>query len=714
MGVQQNQTILGRISQNSDMLFAAGVVSIILVMLVPLPALILDVLLTFNIAFALIVLIITLYALRPLDFSIFPSLLLVSTLFRLSLNVSSTRRILLYGHQGEGAAGSVIKSFGQFVVGGNYVVGFIIFLILVVIQFVVITKGSGRIAEVAARFTLDAMPGKQMSIDADLNAGLISESEARERRQMIAREADFHGAMDGASKFVRGDAIAGIIILVIDIIGGLIIGMIYHGMSVGDAGRVYSILTIGDGLVGQLPALLISTASGIIVSRAASESSFGKELSFQFLTQPKAFAIASGMLLIMGLIPGLPTVPFLLLSGISGVIAYFNRYGPVIGLEEIPEESGEAGEAAEEPEEDLGQLMEIDPMELEISLTLISLVNPEEGGMLLDKIKHTRRQCALGLGFVVPPIRIRDNIQLQPGEYDMLIRGAQAARGKLVLGRYLAMNSGAAARELGGSAMATQEPVFGLPAYWIEEAQIGEAELTGYVVVDPETVMVTHISETIKSYAHELFSRQELKSILDNIKQTYPGLVDELVPAILPIGTVHKVCQNLLREQVSIRDMVRILETLANIGTDLKDADTLTEYVRDALARTIIKPLVGESQMLKIITLEPSVEEIMTDALTGGMDGATAAGSATLALDSEIAHFIVNAAATAINNAVIDTQPIILCSSLVRRHLKRLIEPVLPNVVVLSYNEIPADVEVQQVGMVTLQLADVGSQSGVG
>ena len=710
MGVQQNQTISGRISQNSDVLFAAGVVGIILIMLIPLPALILDVLLTFNIAFALIVLLIALYALRPLDFSVFPSLLLVSTLFRLSLNVSSTRRILLYGHQGEGAAGSVIKSFGQFVVGGNYVVGFIIFLILVVIQFVVITKGSGRIAEVAARFTLDAMPGKQMSIDADLNAGLISEAEARERRQMIAREADFHGAMDGASKFVRGDAIAGIIILVIDIIGGLIIGMIYHSMSVGNAGRVYSILTIGDGLVTQLPALLISTAAGIIVSRAASDLNFGKEISFQFLTQPKAFAIASGMLLIMGVIPGLPTIPFLLMAGISGGIAYLNRYGPVMGLEEIPEEAEE--EAAEGPEEDLGQLMEIDPMELEISLTLISLVNPEEGGMLLDKIKHTRRQCALGLGFVVPPIRIRDNIQLQPGEYDILIRGARAARGKLVLGRYLAMNAGAAARKLGGNAMETQEPVFGLPAYWIDESQIEEAELMGYVVVDLETVLVTHISETIKAYAHELFSRQELKSILDNIKQTYPGLVDELIPGILSVGTVHKVCQNLLREQVSIRDMVRILEILANVGAELKDADMLTEYVRDALARSIIKPLVNDDQTLKIITVAPLVEEIMTDALTSGADGAAATGSSTLALDGEIAQSIVNATATAINNAVIDTQPIILCSSLIRRHLKRLIGPILPNVVVLSYNEIPSDVEVQQAGTVTLQLADVRSQIG--
>ena len=612
MGTQLGGTVLNKISQNTDVILAAGVVGIILVMLIPLPPMLLDILLSFNITTALVILLISLYALRPLDFSIFPSLLLVTTLSRLSLNVSSTRLILLHGNEGETAAGQVIKSFGNFVVGGNYVVGFIIFLILVVIQFVVITKGSGRIAEVAARFTLDAMPGKQMSIDADLNAGLISEAEARERRQMISREADFHGAMDGASKFVRGDAIAGIIILVIDIIGGLIIGVVYHSMGFGQAAKVYSILTIGDGLVSQVPALIISTASGIIVSRAASESTFGRELAFQFLSQPKAFAIASGMLLVMGIIPGLPTIPFLLMSGISGAIAYINRHGPMIVMEQIPEEIEQ--EAEEEPEEDLGQLMEIDPMELEISHTLIPLVNVEEDGTLLDRIKLTRRQCALELGFIVPPIRIRDNIQLQPGEYDILIRGARVARGQIMPGRLLAMNPGTAVRPIEG--IETREPVFGLTAYWIDTAQKEEAELSGYTVVDPETVMVTHLTEIIKNHAHELFGRQELRNILDNVKETHPFIVEELTPNILTMGVVHKVCTNLLREQVSIRDMVRILEVLTDVGSQTKDADTLTEYGRNALSRILVKPLVGADQTLKVLTLDPLLDEIITDALT--------------------------------------------------------------------------------------------------
>jgi len=707
MGTQIGGTILNKLAQNSDIILAAGVVGIILIMLVPLPSILLDVMLSFNITLSLIILVITLYAVRPLDFSIFPPLLLVTTLFRLAMNVSTTRLILIHGNEGEDAAGQVIKSFGNFVVGGNYVVGFIIFLILVVIQFVVITKGSGRIAEVAARFTLDAMPGKQMSIDADLNAGMISETEARERRQMISREADFHGAMDGASKFVRGDAIAGIIILVIDIIGGLVIGVVYHGMGFGEAAKVYSILTIGDGLVSQVPALIISTASGIIVSRAASESSFGRELTTQFLSQPKAFAVASGMLLVMGIIPGLPTIPFLFMAAVSGAIAYINKDGPTLTMDQVSEEDAEQ-EPEEEQEEDMGQLMEIDPMELEISHTLIPLVNADEGGMLLDRIKLTRRQCALELGFVIPPIRIRDNIQLQPGEYDILIRSARVARGKIMLGRFLAMNPGTAIKPLEG--IETQEPVFGLTAYWIDTEQRDEAELNGYTVVDPETVMITHITETIKAYARELFGSQELRNILDNVKQSYPAVVEELIPNILPMGTVHKVCTNMLKEQVSIRDMVRILEVLTEAGSDNKDADTLTEYVRNALSRTLVKPLIGNDQILRVIMLEPSVEEIITDAISSNIDEASGNVSSSLALDGGTAQLVINATATAINNAVIDTQPVILCSSLIRRHFKRLTEQFLPNIAVLSYNEIPSNIEVQQAGTVVFPLAEVGIQ----
>lgn len=701
MGMQRGRAILSLMSRHTDVALAVGVVGIILVMLIPLPPIMLDIFLTFNIAFALIILLISLYTLRPLDFSIFPSLLLVTTLSRLALNVSSTRLILLRGNTGEEAAGQVIKSFGKFVVGGNFVVGFVIFLILVVIQFIIITKGASRIAEVAARFTLDAMPGKQMSIDADLNAGLISESEARERRSLIAREADFYGAMDGASKFVRGDAIAGIIILIIDIVGGIIIGVIYHKMSFSQAGRVYAILTIGDGLVTQVPALLISTAAGLIVSRAASDSNFGRELAFQFLTQPKAFAIASGVLLFMGLVPGLPKIPFFLLAGISGAVAYINRHGPVIATEEMAEKK-EDKELEKSPEEELEQLMEIDPMELEISHTLIPLVNPEENGRLLDRIKLIRRQCALEFGFIVPPIRIRDNIQLKPGEYEILIRGARVAGGKLMLGYYLAMNPGTAIESefLAKEGIETHEPVFGLTAYWITEAQKEKAELSGYTVVDPETVLATHLTEIIKAYAHELFGRHVLSSYLEKIKTMHPGVVEELIPNILPVGTVHKVCINLLKEQVSIRDMVKILETLAVVGTEIKDADILTEYVRNALSRNIVKPLINDDGVLKVLTLDPSVEEEIVGVLTNSAVEKAGSTGNILALDPRTAQSIVNATATAISKVNIDSQPVVLCSSVIRRYFKKLTEQFLPNLVVLSYNEIPQNVELLQVGVV--------------
>ncbi|MBM3283056.1 flagellar biosynthesis protein FlhA [Candidatus Gottesmanbacteria bacterium] len=713
IGIQRDQTILAKISQNTDIALAAGVVGIILVMIIPLPTIILDIFLSFNITIALVILLISLYALKPLDFSIFPSLLLVSTLARLSLNVASSRLILLRGNEGELAAGHVIKSFGKFVVGGNYVVGFVIFLILIVIQFVVITKGAGRIAEVAARFTLDAMPGKQMSIDADLNAGLISEDEARERRKMIAREADFYGAMDGASKFVRGDAIAGIIIVVIDIIGGFILGVVSHKMNLTQAARVYALLTIGDGLVTQIPALMISTASGIIVSRAASESNFGKEFALQLIAQPKAFAIASGMLLFMGLLPGLPKIPFLFLACISGIVAYVNRHGPVLGRDQI-EEMPESDQS--EPKErtdtlDINQIVEIDPMELEICHNLIPLVEPSENGKLLDRIKIIRRQCALELGFVVPPIRIRDNIQLKSGEYDMLIRGTRVTKGKVILGQYLAMNPRIlnAVEEQDDfriEGIETQEPVFGLKAYWIDEAQKDKAEIAGYTVVEPETVIATHITETIKTYAHELFGRQELKNILDNLKSTNQAIVEEFQSSNLGMGIAHRVIRNLLKEQVSIRDMTKILEVLVDIGQEVRDSDVLTEYVRHALSRNIVKPLISSDETLKVFTLEPSLEEMISNALITRSDSLPNANRVSLSLNINVIQAIINATALTINNISIETQPIILCSSIIRRHFKKLTEQYIPNLIVLSYNEIPSNIEVQQLGTVVLQLSD--------
>jgi flagellar biosynthesis protein FlhA len=688
---------INKIAKYSDIALTVAIVGIVLAMIIPIPPILLDFMLSFNITFALIILLISLYILRPLDFSSFPSVLLVSTLSRMALNVSSTRLVLLHGHEGESAAGEVIKSFGKFVVGGNYIVGFIVFLILVVIQFVVITKGAGRIAEVAARFTLDAMPGKQMSIDADMNAGLITEDEARERRKVVSREADFYGAMDGASKFVRGDAIVGIIIMFINIIGGLIIGVAQHGMSIAQAGGRYAILTVGDGLVSQLPALIISTASGFIVSRAASDSNFGKEVSFQFLSHPKVFAITSGVLFVMGVIPGLPKVPFLALAGITGGIAYMNRKGIMLTSKagkDTAEKGTESDEETETEEGILERVMEIDPMELEISHTLIPMVDPNENGSLLDRIKIMRRQCAIDLGFIVPPIRIRDNIQLKQGEYSILIRGSSIATGKVMIGHYLAMNSGIATEPIEG--IEAQEPVFGLAAQWINESQKDKAELAGYTIVDPETILITHITEIIKTYAHELLGRQELRSLLDNVKEAHPNLIEELIPNVLPMGVLHKVCSNLLREQVSIRDMVRILEALSDHASATKDADLLTEYVRNALARNICKTLLGRDGVLRIFTLDPSIEETITDAINPDQSH--------LNLDVNTTQGIINTIAMAINNAVIDTQPIVLCSSFIRRHFKRMTERFLPNLIVIAYNEIPSNVEVQQIQSITYSL----------
>jgi flagellar biosynthesis protein FlhA len=675
-----------RLSKHSDIALTLAIVGIVLAMIIPLPPIILDFMLSFNIAFALIILFISLYTLRPLDFSSFPSVLLVSTLSRMALNVSSTRLILLHGHEGDTAAGEVIRSFGKFVVGGNYVVGFIVFLILVVIQFVVITKGAGRIAEVAARFTLDAMPGKQMSIDADMNAGLITEDEARERRKIISREADFYGAMDGASKFVRGDAIVGIIIMVINVIGGLIIGVLQHNLGIAQASARYAILTVGDGLVSQLPALIISTASGFIVSRAASDRSFGKEVSSQFLNHPKVFAITAGVMFAMGLIPGLPKLPFILLSVIIGGIAYINRKGPILAEKEVSEsEKDEEKEVTEE--ENLEKLMEIDPMELEISHTLIPLVDPNENGNLLERIKLMRRQYAIDMGFIIPPIRIRDNIQLKPGEYSIIIRGSSVATGKIMMGHYLAMNPGTATEEIEG--IEAQEPVFGLVAHWITESQKEKIEFAGYTIVDPETVLITHITEIIKTHSDELLGRSELKNILDNVKESYPNLVEELIPNVISMGVVHKICLNLLREQVSIRDIVRILETLSEQANITKDIDILTEYVRNSLGRNICKPLVGRDGVLRVFTIDPSIEETITDSISEDQSHFN--------LDFATTQGIINSIAQAINNAILETQPIILCSSSIRRHLKKMTQRFMPNLTVIAYNEVPPNIDVEQV-----------------
>ncbi|RKY70141.1 MAG: flagellar biosynthesis protein FlhA, partial [Candidatus Latescibacterota bacterium] len=586
---------MGKITQHSDVYLAVAVIAIIGVMIVPLPPRLLDVFLAFNITFALVTLLMTMYITKPLELSIFPGLLLITTLLRLSLNVASTRLIL-----GEAYAGEVISAFGNFVVKGNYVIGFVVFLILVVIQFVVITKGAGRIAEVAARFTLDAMPGKQMSIDADLSAGLITDAEARKRREDISREADFYGAMDGAGKFVRGDAIAGLVITAINILGGLAIGVLQKGMPLSQALHTYTLLTIGDGLVAQIPALILSTAAGVIVTRAASEENMGMELATQMLAKPRAILVAAGALLIFAIIPGLPTVPFLLLATLAGGVAYSTRKAK---QKQIEEEAIKVSRA--KPQERIEDYLRMDTLEIEIGYGLIPLVAPEQGGDLLDRVTAIRRQCASELGLVVPPVRIRDNLQLKPNEYKIKIKGVEIAQGEVMPESYLAMNPGCAQGEIEG--IDTTEPAFGLPAKWITEKEKEQAELLGYTVIEASAVLATHLTEVIKSNAHEILGRQDVQNLLDNLKKNYPAVVEGVVPQQISVGTVQKVLQNLLRERVPIKDLLTIMETLADYASLVKDTETLTEYVRHALGRTICQLYKNQDGSISVITVDPKV-----------------------------------------------------------------------------------------------------------
>ncbi|MDW7674621.1 MAG: flagellar biosynthesis protein FlhA [Bacillota bacterium] len=657
-------------------------------MIVPLHPDFLSVLLVFNITIAILILLVAMYTKEPLDFSIFPSLLLITTLLRLSLNVSSTRLILLHADAGE-----VIRQFGNFVIGGNPGVGFVVFLILVIIQFLVITKGSERVAEVAARFTLDAMPGKQMSIDADLNAGLISDDDARERRKKIQREADFYGAMDGASKFVKGDAIAGIIITIINIIAGLIVGILQHEMPAGEALNTFALLTVGDGLVTQIPALLISTATGIVVTRAASDTNLGHDLIGQIINQPKVLIIVTGVLVFLGMVPGLPAFPFLLLAAILGTTAYFmdkSEKEKSVVLEEKAEE--QEIEESRKVENVMG-LLNVDQMELELGYGLIPLVDLDQGGDLLDRVVMIRRQCALEMGLLVPPIRMRDNMQLKPNMYVIKIKGVDVANGELLLDHYLAMGSDMEANIPG---VETVEPAFGLPAKWITEAYREEAEMSGYTVVDSPSVLATHLTEIIKNHAHEILGRQEVQNLLDHVKTSNPAVVNELVPNILSIGEVQKVLANLLRERVQIRDMVTILETLADYGSNIKDLDVLTEYVRQALARSIIKPYLVENNTLPVITLAPKLEQEIKESIQYTDHGNY------LALDPARADHIFDQLRELIEKAVNQNyQPVILCAPIARFYLKRLTERAIPGLVIISYNELDMNVEVQAIGMVT-------------
>ncbi|MEW5766768.1 MAG: flagellar biosynthesis protein FlhA [bacterium] len=676
--------------KNADVLVAIGIITIVIMMIIPVPPFLLDILLSLNIMVAVVVILTTIYLVKAIEFAVFPSLLLVATVYRLGLNVSTTRMILL----GRGEEIGLIKAFGTFVVAGNYVVGVVIFLILVLIQFLVIVKGTTRVSEVAARFTLDAMPGKQMAIDADLNAGLITEKEAIARRQEIRREADFYGAMDGAAKFVQGDVIAGLIITVVNIAGGFIIGAWMLGMSIGDAARTFTLLTVGDGLVSQIPALLISVATGLIVTRAASESNLGEDLISQLMNRPRVLWITAGTLAFLAFTP-LPTFPLLSLAIGAGAMAYLMGREARVGKEVLEKEKKkEEADRARKPESVIS-LLKPDPMELSIGYSLIPLVDPEQGGDLLERVTMIRRQCALDMGIVVPPIRIRDNMQLKPNVYSILIKGVEVAGGEIKVDHYLAMNPGTVTKELKGEE--TIEPAFGLPAIWITEGQREQAEMAGYTVVDPPSIVATHLTEVIKRNASQLLGRQETQELLNNIKESYPALVDELVPSVLPLGEVQKVLHNLLDEGISIRDLVTILETLADYASKTKDTDTLTEYVRMGLNRQICNRYKTPERTLPVITLDPKIEEMISQSIQETREGPQ------IVLKPAIIQQIIASLSGEIKKAAaIRYEVILLCSPQVRRHVREMTKRVAPNLIVLSYAEVSPDVEVEYIGMVKI------------
>ncbi|MDJ0968464.1 MAG: flagellar biosynthesis protein FlhA [Kiloniellales bacterium] len=686
--------ILGQLNsalRRGEIALALGIVCILVVLILPMPGWLLDISLAISMTFSVLILMTVLFINRSLDFSSFPTVLLIATMLRLALNLASTRLILANGHTGPDAAGKVIEAFGSFVMSGNFVIGIIVFGILVIVNFVVITKGSGRIAEVSARFSLDAMPGKQMAIDADLSSGLIDEDEARTRRKTLEDESNFYGSMDGAAKFVRGDAIAGIIITLINIFGGLTIGVLQNGLSFAEAAQNYTLLTVGDGLVSQVPALVISTAAGIIVSRAGSESSLGRDITSQIMFHHRAIGIASAVLVGFSVVPGMPSLPFLILAVITAGIAYA-IYKSTLTLPEEPLET-EGPIEIEPTAERMETLPPLDILSLEVGYGLIPLVDLEQDGQLLNRIRTIRTQMAEDVGIIVPPIHIQDNMQLQPGEYRLLLKGNEIARGDLVLNHFLAMDPGDAVGKLDG--VQTTEPTYGLPAVWIKEELREKAIADGFTVVDIATVMTTHTSDIIKRFAHELVGRQDVQRMLDHLKESYPKVVEELVPNLLPLGGVVKVLQNLLKEQVSIRDLLAILETLADWAPMTKDLDILTEYVRQSLARSIVRPYIGPSGTLVVVTLDQKIETAIAESIQRTDHGSF------LAMDPRMVERIVQALSGHIEAFVnLNSQPAVLCSAQVRIHFKRMIDRLVPNLAVLSYDEVLNSAEVQTIGVV--------------
>jgi flagellar biosynthesis protein FlhA len=681
-------------SQNSELAIALGLIIILGVMVVPLPPVVLDLFLALSIAISIAILLMSVYARKPLDFSTFPSVLLITTLLRLSLNVASTRNILLNGaSEGTKAAGHIIEAFGEFVVGGNYAVGIIIFMILVVINFIVITKGAGRVAEVSARFTLDAMPGKQMAIDADLNAGLIDEKEAKRRRAEVAQEADFYGSMDGASKFVRGDAIAGILITAINIIGGIIVGVAQQDMNFSDAARVFTLLTVGDGLIAQIPALIISTAAGIITTRNSNSEALGKQVGDEFTAHPKAFYITAGAITVFGLIPGFPALPFV---SIGGLIAFAG-----FKIEKNKEHAKAAAvtsavtESSKPKAETLESLLPVELVQLEVGYGIVSIVDAEQNGDLLERISHIRKQFALDWGIIIPSVRIKDNLELKPGGYSIKLKGIEIAKGELMPDHMMAMDPGTVIEQMDG--METKEPVFGLPAIWITDDRKDEAQYNGYTVVDLSTIVATHLTEVLKTNLSELFGRQELVKILDTFKEENPKIVSDLVPDIMPLGVVLKVLQSLLREGVSIRDLRTILETLAEFGTATKDPEALTEYVRQALYRTITERIKGSQGDVPLFTLDRSLEETVARSIIHTDHGTQ------LNLDPKVTQTILASLNEKIEEATSQGEKmVVLCSPVIRRHFKKLTEKFIPNMIVVSHNELSPEVNIRSLGTVRL------------
>jgi len=653
-------------------------------MIIPLPAFLLDFFLAINISLALLILIVSLYINSPLDISVFPGLLLVLTIFRLSLNISSTKLILL-----EGYAGKVIETFGQFVVGGSYVVGFIIFLILVIIQFIVIVKGSGRISEVAARFTLDAMPGKQMAIDADLNSGLINEADARKRRETISREAEFYGAMDGASKFVKGDAIAGILINSINIIGGIIIGVAQNGMDFVDAVQTYTILTIGDGIVSQVPALLIATSAGMVITKNAEGKSLDSQFKTQLFSNPRVLGTVSGAIFLFSLVPGMPTIPFVLLAGSLGSMAIVITKNRKTEADKIEKEEVTTPEPVEEKVE---EYLQVDPIEVEIGYGLISLVDENQGGNLFQKISSTRKYIALEYGVLVPPVRVRDNLQLSPNEYIIKIKGNVVASYEIFSDRFLAMNPGNVDEQLEG--IPTTDPAFHLSGAWVNDEEKDKAELAGYTVVDSISVLSTHLQETIKKNFDKILTRQSVKQLLENLKKDYPAVIDDINPDVLPLGSIQKVLQNLLKELVAIKDLVQILESLIDYSKVTKNIDVLTEYVRHSLGETIAHNYKDSNGIIHAMAIGEKLENYITDSLSKQKEAVQ-----TLGLSPDMLRKLNES----IQQNLIQFRnfgyvPILITSATIRPYFYRLINSTFNDVVVLSYTELPADVEIEFLG----------------